>query len=171
MNNALWILLTVLASAGAIVSLYFMTRKLTPALVSLDKGFRMPDMRLHYDAQTLFDCFAGVGADGQRLMERYWRTDFGFIACFLAIMVIVTRNNVSIAFLKPVMYAAAALRAVLDATENLIFLRVSAAYPLKRLDRLANVGGYVTTVKFAMLGIWLLGLFASLLLRGMAMGR
>lgn len=171
MNDTLWIVLTAVACVGGAASLYFMLRRATPALKALDKDFQIPDMRLHYTADALFACFDGVGEKGQALLRRYWLTDFGFIACFWFVMLAVGRNNVSNDALRLAMGVAASLRALLDMTENLLLTRVCAAYPARRMSGLARLCGFVTSAKFIALGLWLVGLFATLFIRGMAIGR
>ena len=165
------VIVTVIACIGFAACLYLMQFRTVPALAKLCPDFKLPDMRLHYDAPALFDTLEQVGAQGQALLKRYWLTDFGFIACFLVIMLVVTFNNAPLEPIRNAMYIAAILRAALDMTENLLLLSVTAAYPAKMRRKTATVAGFVTSAKFLALGLWLLGLFASLLMRGLAMGK
>lgn len=171
MSDIVWTALIAVACVAGGLCLLKLYRRVLPALAKLDKGFRVPDMRLRYGADELFACFDGVGDEGRSLLMAYWRTDFGFMACFLVVMAAVTRLNAPYAWLRVAMYALAGLRAALDATENLALARVCAAYPAKRMRRAADACGVITAAKFAALGLWLLGLFASLAVRAFAIGR
>lgn len=163
--------LTVLAVLGAGVCLYFMETKIKRGLTAIDKDFRIPDMRLHYGAEELYSCLDSIGEDGRALIRRYWLIDYGFIVCFWFIMVSVGRSNVHIPTLQAVMLVAASVRAALDMLENTLLICVTRAYPARRHDRLASVCGYVTSVKFVALGVWIACLFGALFVSALRMGR
>ena len=164
MNQTWWTVLTAVAGLGMAACLYVMhgTGRGIPGLKALDGGFQSLDMRFHYGSDQAFACLDGVGSAGRPLLRGFWLIDFAFIACFLMVMLAITRNTAQIAAVRYGMYAAAMLCALLDAVENAMLLRVCAAYPEKRLCGLAAVAGYVTSAKWITLGVWLLGLFAGL---------
>ncbi len=169
MSGVLWIVLSIIAAAGAGLCLYIMHGRLIPALKALDKDFALPDMRFRYGAKELYACLDGVGDSGRAMLRRYWLADFGFIACFWLIMVLVGRNNVHNEILQAVMLAAASLRALLDIIENLILLKLNAIYPVRR-EKLASVCGGVTSAKFIALGVWIAGMFAALFVSAIKLG-
>ena len=50
------------------------------------REYHMPDMRFHYNAGTLYPMLEAAGAENLPRLRRYWRLDFGFIVCFLGVM-------------------------------------------------------------------------------------
>lgn len=170
----LWTAMTAVGAAGMAAGLYLMygdKRKGFAALTALDSGFSSLDMRKHYTAAAVFACLDGVGQEGQRLLNRLWKIDFGFIACFWVVMTAVSRNVSRAWWIFGVMAAAATLRGLLDVLENCLLLRVCGAYPAKRLERMAKAAGKITAAKWAMMALWVLCLFGNLMLSAFAMTR
>jgi hypothetical protein len=129
------------------------------------REYHMPDMRFHYNADTLYPMLEAAGAENLPRLRRYWRLDFGFIVCFLGVMLSIDFNiDGPATTLYVVMGVAAVLRALLDALENLLFLRIARAMPARR-PRLANVAGFVTSAKFLCLYAWVAMLFLKLFAR------
>lgn len=164
MDNALWTAATVVACIGLALCLYLMhgSQKGVPGLRALDAGFQCPDMRFHYNAEKLFEDFGRVGEPGRVLLTRFWRIDFGFIACFLVAMLAVDRNVAALVPIRYGMHGAAALRALLDVAENVMLMSVCRGYPQKRRIALANAAGVVTAAKWIAMGVWVVGLFINL---------
>ena len=137
----------------------------SPRKIQLEAGeFHMPDMRFRYSAEDLYATFTQAGEERPR-MKRYWLLDFGFILCFLGAMLLIALNLAgpqSPLFL--LMGVAALARALLDVGENLCFLRLYRAYPVRR-DRLARVASVLTSVKFVFLFRWVAMLFYRLFTR------
>ena len=125
------------------------------------KPFQMPDMRLHYSADDLYRLFEQA-QDNRPRMRRYWLLDFGFIACFLGVMLAIGRNIAHTnATLELLMGIAAIIRATFDVAENCLLLSLYRAYPARK-NRLATVAGAVTTTKFLFLFAWVAMLFVKL---------
>ena len=161
--NWFQIIATLLVAVGMGVFYYLMDlspRGLRHVQVE-GKPFQMPDMRLHYRADDLYRLFEQAG-DNRPRMRRYWLLDFGFIVCFLGVMLAIGRNIAhATATLELLMGIAAASRAALDVAENLLLLTLYRAYPAHK-NGLATVAGVVTTAKFLFLFTWVAMLFVKL---------
>lgn len=124
--------------------------------------FRMPDVRFRYSPAELYATFDQAGEDGLPRMRRFWWLDFGFIACFLVVMLAIGVNvagrNTTLGL---VMTALAAVRATLDVLENALLLRLAALYP-KRSNGLAGFASVLTSAKFLCLCGWVGILFYQL---------
>lgn len=124
--------------------------------------FHMPDMRFHYSADGLYAMLESVGAENLPLLRRYWRLDYGFIVCFLGVMLSIDLNiDGPATTLYLLMGVAALLRAVFDVLENTLLLRVTRAMPARKYG-LAATAGYVTSAKFVCLYAWVAMLFIKL---------
>ncbi len=164
---------TIVAAAAALgmaVMLYFMERsdRGVPGLVKLDKTFKLPDMRFRYTPDILRACFDGLGENGRAQLQSVWRMDYAFIACFWLVMFLAPLNVAKEVWLRAAMQIAATLRAVLDVCENLLLSRCCRKHP-SFSDRMAKTASAFTSVKFIMLGLWLVALFGSLLTRSLGL--
>ena len=138
----------------------------SPRKIPMENGeFHMPDMRFHYSADGLYAMLESVGAENLPLLRRYWRLDYGFIVCFLGVMLSIDLNiDGPATTLYVLMGIAATLRALLDVLENILLLRLYRAYPDRR-NRTARFAGFVTSVKFLCLYAWVILLFYKLFAR------
>ena len=153
-------LLVAIGMGGFYYLMDFSPRGLRHVLVD-GKPFQMPDMRLRYSADDLYRLFEQAG-DNRPRMRRYWLLDFGFIACFLGVMLAIGRNIAHTnATLELLMSIAAVVRALLDTAENLLLLSLYRAYPVRK-NRRAAFAGVVTTTKFLFLFAWVAMLFVKL---------
>ena len=157
--------LAVICGLGLFYYLMDMTRQ-SPRRVQIQgKAFTMPDMRFHYTPAALYAALDAMGAENRPRMKRYWLLDFGFILCLLGVMLSIDLNvDGPATTLYLVMGGIAIARAVLDALENILLLRLYRAYPVKR-NRLAAFAGYVTSLKFLCLYAWVALLFIKLFTR------
>ena len=129
------------------------------------REYHMPDMRFHYNADTLYPMLEAAGTENLPRLRRYWRLDFGLIVCFLGVMLSIDFNiDGPATTLYVVMGAAAVLRALLDVAENLLLLHITHALPARR-PGLANAAGVVTSAKFVCLYAWVAMLFLKLFAR------
>lgn len=155
----------ILLSATGMAAFYYLmdyAPKSPRKLQAEGREFRMPDIRFHYSTAELYAAFEQAGEDGRPRMRRYWWLDFGFIACFLVVMLAIGVNVAGrYTTLGLVMAALAAARAVLDALENALLLGLVKEYP-NRHNGLAGFAGAVTTVKFLCLYGWVGILFYQL---------
>lgn len=140
--------------------------RLSPRRLRVDgREYHMPDMRFHYNADALYSMIEAAGAENLPRLRRYWRLDFGLIVCFLGVMLSIDLNiDGPATTLYLIMGVAAALRAVLDVVENILFLRIARAMPARK-PGLANIAGYVTSAKFLCLYAWVAMLFLKLFAR------
>lgn len=160
-------LATLLVAAG--LALFYILMELTaksPRRIRVDgREFRMPDMRFHYTADGLYALLDAAGAENHFRLKHYWLLDFGFIVCFLGVMLSIDLNvDKPATTLYLVMGVAAVLRALLDTLENLLLLRVLRACPARR-NGLAAFAGFVTSAKFICLYVWVALLFVKLFAR------
>ncbi|MDD3335843.1 MAG: hypothetical protein PHI98_10070 [Eubacteriales bacterium] len=173
MSGTFWSIFIAVGAVGMAVCLYGMYGNQNhgfPALHKLDARFSSLDMRKGYSPTEVFACFDGVGAEGQRLLISLWKLDFVFILFFWMVMVAVSHNVVRLTWLRWGLMGVATVRAILDGFENLVLGKVCRAYPEARLEQSAKAASIFTQFKWGMMALWVLGLFASLLVQALAMG-
>jgi hypothetical protein len=130
----------------------------------LGKHFRMPDVRLRYTPDTLYQTFEKATENGRPLMRRYWLYDFGLIACLLVIMLLETANvTVTNSWAYIPMFALTIARTAADIAEDCLFLHLLRRFPQRR-NAAAKLAGAMTTLKHALLIAWLGLLFFLLIL-------
>ena len=88
------ILYVVISIAGLGTFYYLMVIQKGSPQRLLGKEFKMPDVRLHYTPELLYNTYEDAGEDGRRQMRLYWLYDFGLIACLLGVMIAVSANIV-----------------------------------------------------------------------------
>lgn len=131
----------------------------------LGKDFKMPDVRLHYTPDLLYNTYEEAGEDGRRQMRLYWLYDFGLIACLLGVMLAVSANIVDErTWVYPLMIWLTIGRMLIDVLEDLLFLYLLRCFPEYRYS-LAKFTSVVTTIKHMLLIGWLLLLFMMLFLK------
>ena len=161
-----WLLFSgILVSALALVVCYSMMTfsKASPQRL-LGREFRVPDMRIRFTPEVLYQTLTNAGEDGRKALRRFWLLDFGFMAGLTGVMIAVSLNVTEAgSWLFYVMAALAVLRTVFDLLENLSFLSLLSRYP-QRDDGLARRASRFTTIKHVLLFIWLAPLFFSLVL-------
>ncbi len=165
--NYLQAALTLAFAVGmAIFYLLMDFSKRSPRRLRVDgREFHMPDMRFHYDADALYAMLDSAGAENLPRLRRYWLLDYGFIVCFLGVMLSIDLNiDGPATTLYLMMGVAAVLRAAFDMVENTLLLRIARALPARK-NGLANVAGWVTSVKFLFLYAWVAMLFVKLFAR------
>ncbi len=162
--NELALLGTVCSAIALVVCYTMMTFAKGSPRRLLGREFRVPDMRLRFTPDMLYKTFDDAGDEGRKALRRFWLYDFGFMAGLTGVMIAVSANVTGTAlWLYWVMAGLSVLRTVADATENLLFLSLLRRYPA-RMDGRARLSGAVTTIKHALLFVWLLPLFFHLAL-------
>lgn len=130
----------------------------------LGKNFVMPDVHLHYTPDALYETLELAGEGGRPEMRRYWLYDFGLMLCLTGAMFAVTANTAKAgSWIFNLMIALSLLRTVVDAGEDLVFLRLLRRYP-DRYDGMAKLAGLLTTAKHVLFVLWVVLLFFLLLL-------
>lgn len=149
---------------GLVVFYYLMALSKGSPQKRLGESFKMPDVRLRYTPDTLYDTFAMAGEAGRPEMLRYWLYDFGLIVCLMAVMIAVSANVVGKGtWLFTLMVWLTAVRTAADIAEDLLFLSLLRRYPARR-DGMARLASLTTTLKHTLLIAWLLPLFFKLVL-------
>lgn len=132
--------------------------------------FHMPDVHFHNTPEALYAIFEQAGEEGRPRMRRYWAFDFGFILCFLGVMLAVDWNVIGKAYaLYPWMNAVAIARAAVDVVEDLLFLSLLRGWPSRKIG-LAKAAGVATSAKFLLLYAWVGMLFFKLFLSAFHIG-
>lgn len=130
----------------------------------LGKDFRLPDERLHYTPEMLYNTYEEAGEEGRGLMRQYWLYDFGLIACLLGVMVAISANIVNArTWVFPLMILLAVARTLADVLEDLLFLHLLKRFPEYHYS-VARFAAGVTTTKHILLIVWLLLMFMMLFL-------
>ena len=161
-----WLQLTgaLVSAVGLVVFYYLMILGKESPQKRLGETFKMPDVRLRYTPDALYETFEKAGAGGRPEMRRYWVYDFGLMACLTAVMVAVSANVASRGtWIYPLMLILAVARTAVDVAEDLLFLSLLRRYPA-RLNGTARLASAVTTGKHALLIAWLIPLFLTLVL-------
>lgn len=167
MSSGAWLAVTIIGAAGAVISAYLMHwhRQGIPALKAINREFDCPDMRFRYAPDWLFQCLEDLGDEGRKLLRRFWTIDFVFILSLWLVMLSVTHNTATIAPVRMVMYLLSTLRAFADALENALLLRICDGSPAGRPEGMARAASLVTSVKWCLMGLWVVGLFFGLMLQ------
>lgn len=165
MSGGAWLAVTIVGAAGAALCAYGMHRREIPALKALDPEFDCPDMRFRYSPDWLWSRLDGVGAEGRRRLLRFWTIDLGFIASLWLVMMAVTHNTATLTPVRMAMYGLSTLRAVMDAVENALLARLCSGYPLRKPRGMARAASFVTSAKWCLMGLWVVGLFFGLVLQ------
>ncbi|MBN1777117.1 MAG: hypothetical protein JW811_03260 [Clostridiales bacterium] len=159
------ILYAVVSVAGLGTFYYMMALRKESPQRKLGKDFKMPDLRLHYSPELLYNTYGDAGEDGRRQMRLYWLYDFGLIACLLGVMTVVSANVADgRAWVYPLMIWLAIARTAVDVLEDVLFLYLLRRFPEYRRGPARFASG-VTTAKHLLLAAWLLLLFIMLFLK------
>ena len=137
----------------------------------LGKDFTMPDVRLRYTPDTLYQTFADAGEGGRPQLRRYWLYDFGLMLCLTVVMLAVTANIAAPGtWIYAVMLSLSVVRTLVDVAEDWLFLSLLKRYPAKQPGT-ARLAGVVTTGKHALLFAWVALLFFLLIVSAFAISK
>jgi len=155
-------IMKILGILGFLVCLGFMymtdlgicgIRKAVPA-------FRVLDMRFHYNSETVGQVLDQLGENGRLAYQRYLVLDFAFILFFFLTMLAISDSAMISMNIKPILYILCGLRALFDILENIMLIHMLRQYPSFN-STLAGICGWITTMKFLMLFIWLIGILSQ----------
>lgn len=167
MPDWLWTVIGAAGIAGMAALLYFMDgdkKRGYPAVAALSPDFKSLDMRLKgYTPAEAFDCLEKAGPEGWRLLHRLWKLDSCFLVFFAMVMAAVTHNVVGVDGLRLAMYLAVGLRTLADAGENALLMAANRAYPAEKRQGTVRAACAATRIKWAIMGLWVVGLFGNLL--------
>jgi len=159
------ILCAVICAAGLGAFYYLMALRKGSPQRKLGKDFKMPDVRLHYSPEMLYNTYEDAGEDGRGQMRLYWLYDFGLIACLLGVMLAVSANIADgRAWVYPLMLWLTIARTAADVLEDILLLSLLRRFPQRRMSPARLVSG-VTAAKHLLLIAWLLSLFMVLFLK------
>lgn len=158
----------IIGIGGFIIILFIMYRTDhgIPGIQKYDPSFRLLDMRFHYSSETVRQTFDQIQEGGRIAYQKYLLLDFMFILCFFQTMIAISDAVPSSVHIRTFFYLLCALRALFDISENTLLLYMLRQYPIFN-GVTATVCAWFTTVKFAMLSIWLLSVTASFLLHSL----
>lgn len=158
----IWV--TVLGTIGFFVSLILMefTNLGARGIQQYDPSFGLLDMRLRYDANTVYQVFDQIGAEGQKAYKHYLLLDYCFIACFLIVMLALSFRVTADPLQRNILIVLASARALCDILENTILIVLINNYPQRNL-LLATACSWSTTIKFVFMFLWVGMLIFALL--------
>lgn len=154
---------TILSAVGLALFYYLMALSKASPQKLLGETFKMPDVRMHYTPDTLYQTFETAGENGRPEMRRYWLLDFGFMACLTGVMIAVSANIAGReTWVFALMVSLSVARTAVDIAEDGLFLSLLRGFPERR-GGAARLAGAVTTLKHALLIAWLAVMFFLLL--------
>ncbi|MDO9493003.1 hypothetical protein [Acetobacterium sp.] len=119
-----------------------------------DPGFSLLDMRLRYDANTIYQVFDQIGEQGQKSYKHYLLLDYCFIACFLIVMLTLSFRVTADPLQRNILIVMAIARALCDILENTLLIVLINNYPQQNM-LLATVCSWATTIKFVFMFLWM----------------
>lgn len=128
-----------------------------PGLRKYDNNFKFLDMQFRYNAAIVYDAFEKIGKDGRKVYRGYWILDFVFIACFLIVQITLLNGLSFNGLVRNILIVLSISRAVFDILENCMLIYLIDKFPSVN-NLLANICSCVTTMKFTVLYLWLLGI-------------
>ncbi len=149
----IWV--TVLGVIGFFISLILMefSNLGVRGIQQYDPGFRLLDMRFRYDANTMYQTFDQIGRLGQKSYQHYLFLDYGFIVCFLIVMLALSFWVTTDPRQRNILIALASARALCDILENTLLIGLINSYPQQQMF-LATVCSWMTTIKFVFMFLW-----------------
>ncbi len=119
-----------------------------------DPGFSLLDMRLQYDANTVYQVFDQIGVEGQKAYKHYLVLDYCFIACFLIVMLALSFRVTADPLQRNILIVLAIARALCDILENTLLIALISNYPQQNM-LMATVCSWSTTIKFVFMFLWM----------------
>lgn len=149
----IWV--TILGTIGFFMCLILMefTSLGVRGIQRYDPGFGLLDMRLRYDANTVYQVFDQIGEQGQKAYKNYLLLDYCFIACFLIVMLALSFRVTADPVQRNILIVLASARALCDILENTLLMVLINNYPQQNL-LLATVCSWATTSKFIFMFLW-----------------
>ena len=155
MSSTAWLVVTAAAIVGT-VGMYILLRRPVKTLSALCKGYQPPQLRFGWKAE---DAAAGLDAQGLQVLGRFSLLYLSMVFFAGLALAVVTHNAAQMVWMRHAMYALAAGGCLLGAVETLM---IGAGSGLAA----ASVVG---RIKWALLAVWTLGMFAGLVMKGWAL--
>lgn len=124
------------------------------------KGADMLDMRFGYDSSETYRLFRVLGLEGRFMYIRLLCIDFVFIASFTLVQNYLLRWIMGKAMLNSRWHfflSLSYLRSLFDVIENTLILILIISFP-SEISKLVVVCSFATTLKFILLGLWLIAI-------------
>jgi len=156
-EKVLWILLTVVGAAGALV-IGLGLKKLLCMIREKDEKFQHPLLSFRYkahDVNALVEKLDGMGI--LKLFDRFGWMMLAMMAEVLIILMVVTRNAIGIAWLSQAMYVLAGVIWGVGSAEALLIRKAPKA------------AGVSSLIKWGAFALWTMGMFAGLFIRSTAL--
>lgn len=128
-----------------------------PGIQKYDPKFRLLDMRFRYNSEILYNTFEKIGIEGMKAYRNYLLLDFCFIVCFLIVMIAITLKVTPNNVFRHMILGFAISRAIFDIIENTLLIILLNMYP-SQSTILADFCSWVTTLKFIVLYLWIVGI-------------
>lgn len=149
------IMVTVLGVIGFFLCLVLMefTNLGVRGIRQYDPGFGLLDMRLSYDANTVYQVFDQISEAGRKAYKHYLCLDYCFIACFMIVMLALSFKSTTNPVYRNVLIVLVVVRALFDLIENTLLMVLINNYPQQNIF-MATVCSWSTTMKFVFLFLW-----------------
>lgn len=153
-ENTLWILLTIIGTAGAVV-LGLGLKKLQSRIREIDEKFQSPQLSFRYQAQDVQDLLERLG-EGRPLFERFCWMMLFMMAEVLIILLVVSHNITDILWLEYAMFGASTVIWLVGSAETLAVIRKP------------GFASMLSLIKWGAFALWTLGMFAGLFIKSTA---
>lgn len=153
-ENTLWILLTIVGVAGAVV-LGLGLRKLNARIRGIDETFQSPQLSFRYQAEDVAHMLDRLG-NGAALFERFCWMMLAMMAEVLIILLVVSHNITDILWLQYAMFGLSGLIWLTGSVETVA------------VTRKPGFASVLSLIKWAAFALWTLGMFAGLFIKSTA---
>lgn len=156
-EKTLWILLTIIGVAGALV-MGLGLNKLFKMIRQKDETFQHPLLMFRYrahDVNAIVEKLDGMGI--VKLFDRFSLMMLGMMAEVLIILMVVTHNAIGIAWMAQAMYVLSGVIWSVGSAEALL------------IRKAPEVSSVASLIKWAAFALWTLGMFAGLFIRSTAL--
>lgn len=164
-----WLGLLFLLPLGFVYYLFFWKGRGYRLLHKPEQMYSSPELRFRYSPDDLSAYFSSI-AD-QAALSRLWRWKYLATAAFLLAMVCIPFNFDMPNWLRIAMVIAAGLRALLALPETALLLRQQKQHMAQQPLTGAKLCSVLTSAKWCVTGLWLLGLFGFLMFRASKIGK
>ena len=155
-----WLNLIYLLPLGFLYWLFLAPGRGYRLIHSEDQLLSAPELRFRYTADELAIYFSGIS--DQNTLTKLWRWKYAATAVFLLVMVGISFNFDLPGWLRIAMIAAAGLRAMVAVAETLLLFALQRRHLKGQPLTTARAASFLTSLKWCLTALWLLGLFGYL---------
>jgi len=153
MSQNAWMITTVIAVLG-VIGMYAAIRPGLKKMQSIQKGFQPLQLRFRYTEKDAAEAVQSLGEGGAKMLRTFSLLFLPMLFFAGLCLAVVAHNAAPYAWLRRVMYALAALGCCFGGVETLL------------LPSRAKAAGTCSLLKWVCFGIWTLGMFAGLFIKG-----